>query len=110
MKLIDGQAELPSLPQGDFQPICGHRMAMGSKWTQSGSEVIPPSRNIVEKEVECPQDLVQLPHSKACLDRIIQGVKATGSNTEQLSSIQLRMLLLEKVSQLDVDNGAIHTD
>ena len=100
-------------------PLCYREIfnpSVATKWQRKaggpsqGSEVLPPSRNIVEKEMECPKELVQLPHGKACLHCIMDGVKPTASNIDQLSSIQLCMLLLEKIFQLQVDIGAVHTD
>lgn len=64
----------------------------------------------MKEVVECSKELVHLPHGKACLQCIVEGVKPTASNINQMSTIQLSMLSLEEVCKLQVDIWAVHTD
>lgn len=64
----------------------------------------------MKEVVECSKELVHLPHGKACLQCIVEGVKPTASNINQMSTIQLNMLSLEEVCKLQVDIWAVHTD
>lgn len=64
----------------------------------------------MKEVVECSKELVHLPHGKACLQCIVEGVKPTASNINQMSTTQLSMLSLEEVCKLQVDIWAVHTD
>lgn len=72
--------------------------------------VLSAGRNVVKEEMERTQELVNLPGCKACLHGIVESVKSTAPNYQDLStSIQLGMLLLKEIEELEVYVGAIHS-